>query len=138
MSLKTLTYTSLARLDINDTDLRDILTDARDLNAIDGITGMLIFNGTRFLQMLEGSPKAIDDLVERLRRDRRHSSLEIREDRPIDVPSFAGWSMELVKVQSKHFEARETIAERLPTTMSAQVRQHVLTMTDAISGTVSL
>jgi len=67
LQLKTLTYTSRARLDLSAQDLADIHESARHLNALDGITGLLVFDGTRFLQIIEGSEEAIDDLVERLR-----------------------------------------------------------------------
>lgn len=65
MRLKTLTYTSRARLDFTPGDLAAIQQTARHLNALDGITGLLIFDGVRFLQIVEGSEEAIADLVER-------------------------------------------------------------------------
>ena len=109
MALKSLTYTSLARLDLTARDIEAIHRTARDVNSIEGITGLLIFNGTHFLQIVEGSPLAIDDLVERLRRDPRHSGIEIRDQRSIDERSFPDWSMELVRVSAGYFEARDTV-----------------------------
>lgn len=137
MMFKSLTYTSLARLDLTVDDLEAIHRTARECNAIDGISGLLIFNGTHFLQIVEGSPAAIDDLVERLRRDPRHSGFEIREVHDSDHRSFPDWSMELVRVSASYFEARETIAERLPDDVPEAVRNRVLRMTEAISGTVT-
>ena len=138
MDLTSLTYTSLARLDLQTSDLEDIHRSARELNALDGITGLLIFNGTHFLQIVEGSPLAIDDLVERLRRDPRHSGIEIRDQRGIDERSFPDWSMELVRVSAGYFEAKDTVSDRLPETVSEPVRERVIQMTEAISGTVRL
>ena len=54
MALTSLTYTSLARLDLQSSDLEEIHRSARELNALDGITGLLVFNGTHFLQIIEG------------------------------------------------------------------------------------
>ena len=88
MSLKSLTYTSLGRLDLAATDIEAIHHTARELNALDGVTGLLIFNGTHFLQIIEGAPDAIDELVERLRRDQRHSGLEIRDQNEVEQRSF--------------------------------------------------
>ena len=138
MPLKTLTYTSLARLDLHDGDLLDILAVARDLNALDGISGLLVFNGTHFLQVLEGSPDALDDLLERLRRDPRHSGLEVREEKPIEERSFPDWSMQLVKVTSNFFAARDTLAGQLPAGLSDRVKQHILAVTELISGDVDV
>ena len=137
MSLKSLTYTSLARLDLTADDLEAIHRTAREVNALEGITGLLIFNGTHFLQIVEGSPRAIDDLIERLRRDTRHHHLEIRESREVEERSFPDWSMELVRVSASYFEARDTVSDRLPLGVSEPVRDRVFKMTEAISGTVA-
>jgi hypothetical protein len=138
MDFKSLTYTSLARLDLTSDDLTAIHRTARELNALDGISGLLVFNGTHFLQIIEGGERAIDDLVERLRRDPRHNGFEVRDQRMVEERSFSDWSMELVRVSSDNFEARETISERLPQTISPEVRERLVTMTEKISGTVSL
>ena len=137
MSFKTLTYTSLAALDLTADDLEAIHRTARELNAIDGITGMLVFNGTHFLQIIEGAPQAVDELVERLRRDRRHSGLEVRDERAVEERSFPEWSMELVRVSASYFEAKETVADKLPERLAEPLRERVLQMTETISGTVS-
>lgn len=133
MHLTSLTYTSLARLDLQPSDLEDIHRMARELNAIDGITGLLVFNGTHFLQIVEGAQSAVDDLVERLRRDSRHSGFEVRDQHRIDARSFPGWSMELVRVSSSYFEAQETIADRLPRGIPEAIKMRLLRMTELIS-----
>jgi hypothetical protein len=133
MKLTSVTYTSLARLDLQAFDLEDIHRSARDRNALDGITGLLVFNGTHFLQIIEGAESAIDDLVERLRQDRRHSGFEIRDQRKIEARSFPDWSMELVRVNASYFEARETIADRLPDTVPEAIKARLFRMTELIS-----
>jgi hypothetical protein len=137
MSLKSLTYTSLARLDLDAGDLEAIHRTAREVNALEGITGLLIFNGTHFLQIIEGSPEAIDDLVERLRRDPRHNGFEIRDERAMEQRSFPDWSMELVRVSASYFAAKDTVSDRLPDATAPDVRGRVVRMTEAISGTVA-
>jgi hypothetical protein len=137
MSLKSLTYTSLARLDLQASDLEAIHRTAREVNALEGITGLLIFNGTHFLQIVEGAPNAIDDLVERLRRDPRHHGFEIRDQREIEQRNFPDWSMEMVRVSASYFEAKDTVSERLPDGTASEVRDRVIRMTEAISGTVA-
>jgi hypothetical protein len=133
MSLTSVTYTSLARIDLQTSDLENIHTTARELNAIDGITGLLVFNGTHFLQIIEGEGSAIDDLVERLRRDPRHNGFEIRDRRRIEKPSFPEWSMELVRVNASYFQARDTIVERLPDSVPEVIQARLFRMTELIS-----
>ncbi|MFL6734320.1 MAG: BLUF domain-containing protein [Sphingomicrobium sp.] len=138
MQLKSLTYTSLASLDLDMSDLEAIYGSARHLNALDGITGLLVFNGNRFLQIIEGSEQAIDDLIERLRRDRRHSGLEIRDQRDIEERAFPGWSMELVRVSTDYSEAKEAVSGRLPDAVPPLIRERLLAMTESISGNVDM
>lgn len=136
MDLKSLAYTSLASLDLASDDLEAIHQTALKLNALDGLSGILVFNGTRFLQIVEGAEVAIDQLVDRLRRDRRHSALEIRAESKIESRSFPSWSMELVKVSSSYFKAKETISARIPGTVNEGTPERLLRMTEGISQTV--
>ena len=133
MDFTSLTYTSLARLDLQSSDLENIHRSARELNSLDGITGLLVFNGTHFLQIIEGSHDAIEDLLERLRRDPRHTGLEVRDERKVRARSFPDWSMELVRVNASYFKARDTIADRLPDTVPEAIRLRLFRMTELIS-----
>ena len=133
MDLTSLTYTSLARLDLRTSDLEAIHRAARDQNASAGITGLLVFNGTHFLQIVEGAHRAIDSLLEKLRRDPRHSGLEVRDERKIKARSFPDWSMELVRVKAGYFEARETISDRLPESVPEEIQLRLFRMTELIS-----
>ena len=133
MDLRSLTYTSLASLDLTADDLQAIHRTAREVNALEGITGLLIFNGTHFLQIVEGTHDALDDLLVRLRRDPRHSGLEVRDERKIKARSFPDWSMELVRVKAGYFEARETITDRLPDTVPEEIQLRLFRMTELIS-----
>lgn len=133
MNLTSVTYTSLARLDLEASDLEAIHRTAREQNALDGITGLLVFNGTHFLQIIEGTEGAIEDLVAKLRRDPRHTGFEVRDQRKVDRRSFPGWSMELVRVEAGYFEARETIAGLLPESVPEAIRARLFRMTELIS-----
>ena len=133
MSFTTVTYTSLGRLDLQEADLEDIHRSAREQNALDGVTGLLVFNGTHFLQIIEGSEQAIEELVERLRMDPRHTGFEIRDRRKVEGRSFPDWSMELVRVKASYFEARDTIADRIPDSVPEAIQARLFRMTELIS-----
>jgi hypothetical protein len=136
--LKSLTYTSLASLDLAEEDVEAILRTARAANALDGITGLLVFNGTHFMQVVEGAPHAIDDLIDRLRRDRRHSGLEVRDEREIAERFFPHWTMELVRVKSRNYEAIEALRTALPHDLPPVVGDRLMAMTSSLSGNVQL
>jgi len=94
---------------------------------------LLVFNGTHFLQIIEGSESAIEDLIERLRKDPRHTGFEIRDRRKVDARSFPDWSMELVRVKASYFEARDTIADRIPEDVPEAIKARLFRMTELIS-----
>jgi hypothetical protein len=138
MHFKCVTYTSLAALDLDEDQLRSIHGSAVALNGIDGISGLLLFNGTHFLQWIEGPPTAIDELIERLRRDPRHSGFEIRDERMSDERLFGDWSMRLVRVRSTFLLAQDDVAPQLPETLPDQIRMRIMRMVERISDDVEL
>lgn len=132
-SMKSLIYVSRAAPGLKPDDLDRIHHSAINLNALDGITGLLVYNGTHFLQIVEGTPDAIDDLLERLRRDPRHNDLNVRDEAIVTSASFPDWSMNLVKVSAGRFEACEDMAECLPDSVTSSVRTKMLDALTAIS-----
>lgn len=98
MDLLSLTYTSRAVDGLSAGDVDAIHQAALTYNPLDGVTGMLVFNGDSFLQMIEGAESAIDDLLGRLRRDKRHHSIEVRDRRSIEGRFFPNWTMHRLDV----------------------------------------
>lgn len=58
-----------------------------------GITGAIVHDRGRFLQVMEGESAAIDTLVAALARDPRHRDMTKLVRAPIRERTFAGWSM---------------------------------------------
>ena len=133
MILTSVTYTSLAQPDLKSSDLEEIHRSARESNARDEITGLLVYNGTHFLQVVEGAEEPVAKLIERLREDPRHKGFEVRDKRRIDGRSFPDWPMELLRVTPGFFQARDAIADTLPTTVPEAIRARLLRMTELIS-----
>ena len=75
------------------TDLADILTSAQQLNAIDGITGLLYADGARFLQVIEGPEESIALTYARIVADTRHFDIVKEVDRVIEEREFGDWTM---------------------------------------------
>ena len=74
-------------------NLPSILTVARRNNDANGITGLLMFNGKRFLQVLEGPVDAVEQTFERIRSDPRHRAQVVLTRRIVEQREFGGWSM---------------------------------------------
>jgi hypothetical protein len=88
-----LVYASAAAPGFGLTDLEEILKVAREHNSRAGVTGMLLFEGTSFLQVLEGPIGVLDPLMERIRLDPRHDGAVLLLREPIDERSFNDWTM---------------------------------------------
>ncbi|WP_066273404.1 BLUF domain-containing protein [Hydrogenophaga palleronii] len=93
-SLSTFFYHSRAVPGLPHTGLSQIIHTARSFNAAHGITGMLVFDGERFCQFIEGPPHAINSLVPRLRIDARHTDFtEIDSPASATQRLYPTWSM---------------------------------------------
>lgn len=88
-----LIYISSARRDIRTEDCTAILSAARTNNAREGVTGMLLFNSRRFLQVLEGDEHRVRALYERIRRDPRHAAIVLLSEKAVPDREFGEWAM---------------------------------------------
>lgn len=71
----------------------EIAAKARVFNESQNITGLLIFDGMRFCQQLEGERKPVMALIERIRQDPRHHSVEVLHHAPLAERRFRRFSL---------------------------------------------
>ncbi|MES2400551.1 MAG: BLUF domain-containing protein [Pseudomonadota bacterium] len=71
----------------------DIAAKARVFNESQNITGLLIFDGMRFCQQLEGERKPVMALLERIRQDPRHTNVEVLHHAPLAERRFRRFSL---------------------------------------------
>jgi hypothetical protein len=71
----------------------DIAVKARQANAERDITGLLIFDGMRFCQQLEGGQKQVLALLERIREDNRHINLQVLHHGELTARRFRRFSL---------------------------------------------
>lgn len=92
--MKSVLYVSRARLGLLDSegDLSRLVAAARERNLALAVTGMLVYTGDHFAQLVEGPQDAIDAIMASIRRDPRHHSL-CEYEKPIAKRSFGAWSL---------------------------------------------
>jgi len=90
-----LVYASRGVRPLTEPDLQALLDQARGNNVRLGISGVLIYGGERFVQVLEGTDEAVHEVFSRIATDRRHYAVRILADEPIAVRVFGEWSMGL-------------------------------------------
>lgn len=70
----------------------DIDPAAKAKNRLLGVTGLLYYTGTHFLQVLEGPDNHIDELMATILQDPRHKNLNVVFEDAISSRSIADWS----------------------------------------------
>jgi hypothetical protein len=78
---------------MEETELADMLLSARVRNAASGVTGMLVYAGGNFMQVLEGPPLEVRRTLTRIRRDPRHTGLIVLLETEVSERYFPQWSM---------------------------------------------
>ena len=91
--MRSLVYASRAVQPFSDDDLVHLLDSARRRNAAHGVTGMLVYAASSFLQHVEGEDSSVEVIWDRIRLDPRHIDLRVLQDGPVREPQFAEWSM---------------------------------------------
>ncbi|MEI6559408.1 MAG: BLUF domain-containing protein [Rhodospirillaceae bacterium] len=81
---------------IGDVAIEAILDKSRANNQLDNITGVLIYNGSYFLQCLEGSRSNVSRRFIAIANDSRHKDIEIIDLSPISERRFPQWTMQYV------------------------------------------
>jgi len=88
-----LMYASRATAPVRPETLNAILKRSTQHNPVLGVTGVLCFSGTVFLQVLEGGRAAVSQLYNRIAQDARHRDVVLLSYDEIAERSFAGWAM---------------------------------------------
>lgn len=113
MSIQHLAYLSRASADVGDTDVQRILEQSRRNNPARRITGHLQCHGGHFFQVLEGPENALDQLLDTLGRDARHTDLCVLYREPLDRRNFANWSMGYGPSLRREDQASEAVLDKL-------------------------
>ncbi|WP_421784974.1 BLUF domain-containing protein [Hyphobacterium sp.] len=88
-----LIYISTAKSGVTKKDVENILATARRVNAERGITGMLLYDSTSFMQLLEGPQDNVSKTFDEICRDGRHHNVVLIM-RQTGVPrQFPNWTM---------------------------------------------
>jgi hypothetical protein len=108
MALYRLIYVSQAIAGLEYPDLVEILEKSEHNNKKVGITGMLSFGDSMFLQVLEGSRRVISQTYNRILLDKRHVNAELIDFSEIEHRDFSLWSMRVVQF-GNNAEVRDVI-----------------------------
>ena len=98
--MRQIIYISTATKQVDDAEVDAILRASRLNNAAAGVSGLLLYNGHRFLQALEGEVAMVDRTYQRIKQDPRHRAVVLLSARDIDTRAFGDWAMAAQRVRS--------------------------------------
>ena len=107
MQMVRLIYVSRMTEECDILAIQQILDVARKKNQALGITGVLCYDPSFFLQCLEGSRTAVNELYADIQQDGRHRDVVLLEYCDAEQRLFAGWSMAFLKTQDASREVLE-------------------------------
>ena len=88
-----LAYVSAARTTMSEDEIVEILVLSRANNARIGVTGALLHNKGRFVQILEGEEEQVLRLYRTISRDPRHQGIYELSRETITTRQFPEWTM---------------------------------------------
>lgn len=98
-------YASASATKMSTSELTEILRLAREKNEKQDISGMLVYHGGSFLQVLEGPETAVNALFAKIEKDPRHGEINVLYRDTIPEKEFEDWSMGYIDVAGEAAQA---------------------------------
>jgi hypothetical protein len=92
--MRIIIYISRAKHRFTASDLAELRDLAAARNCSLNITGLLMFDGTRFIQALEGDAAAVQAVMDRIANDSRHDNISYFKPIETDRRQFNSWRTE--------------------------------------------
>ncbi len=95
-------YVSTVSNELEKEEIEGILNNSKDWNNENGITGLLLFSGGNFFQIIEGEKNKICDLFEDIKLDKRHHNVTQFYGKVIYKEAYDGYDSDFVSEESNY------------------------------------
>lgn len=123
--IKQCVYISTA-LGLSREEVDAILSACARNNAEQQITGLLLYNGRNFLQLLEGEEGALDDLMTAIEADPRHAGVLVMHKGEVAKRDCPDWAMKRISISEAIEVRQQRLEEDLPVSVDPAIRELVL------------
>jgi hypothetical protein len=89
-------YISHASLRVTLEDLTELCRSSSLHNESSRVSGLLVYDGKRFMQVIEGDITSIRPLMDRIAADRRHKKIDYLADESLAARQFGTWALACV------------------------------------------
>ena len=118
-------YVSTAE-QLSQDDVAAILASCQRNNARWGVTGLLLYNGRNFLQLVEGSGDDLERVMRRIELDSRHHGISRLYDEPVSERACPDWLMKRIALGDSGKARRERLEAELPAMLDPHLRRMIL------------
>lgn len=125
--MKRIKYVSRFAHPMSEQEIRDLVERAAARNAERDITGILMTTGEIFFQVLEGPAEPVEEILESIRNDSRHTDLLLlsHED-SVEHRIFPKWSMKRMDLGPQSAARLEPVREILEAVVDLRFRAEKL------------
>ncbi|MFN2099344.1 BLUF domain-containing protein [Altererythrobacter sp. MF3-039] len=120
--LREIVYISTAK-DMDLSAVEEILESSQRSNRQRNVTGLLLYNGRNFLQLLEGDVEDLSEVMQRIENDPRHTGFSVLEDITISERACPDWSMRHIRLAADAPERRTALDAELPRQLDPNLRR---------------
>lgn len=96
MPQRRITYVSRVQRRLSEVDIQELWGVALVANRRLDLSGVLVYTGQHFFQVIEGAPHAVEELMQAIRVDARHADLRVLCDELTPLRRFAQWHSAVV------------------------------------------
>ncbi|KWV91411.1 BLUF domain-containing protein [Erythrobacter sp. YT30] len=107
-------------------EVESILQTSARNNPEKGITGLLLYNGRNFLQLLEGEEAELISLMVRITHDPRHTGISVLDRRTIDDRACPNWAMKRVLIAQSIEDRKKMLDRDLPKGLDNETRRIIM------------
>lgn len=112
--------------DLGRDEVDAILDSSSRNNPERGITGLLLYNGRNFLQLLEGEESTLVSLMTRIAHDPRHSGISMLGRKEIDERTCPDWAMRRIYLADSIADRKGNLDRDLPESLDAETRRLIM------------
>jgi hypothetical protein len=111
---------------IGQSEIDAILSACQRNNQERNVTGLLLYNGRNFLQLLEGEVEDLSWVMRKIEADPRHSGVLIIEDITVNERACPDWLMRHIRIADEVGERRAKLDSELPANLDSSLRRVIL------------
>lgn len=107
-------------------DVDAILETCAKNNVPHGVTGLLLYNGRNFLQLLEGEQADLDRLMASIEVDPRHAGVAVLHKGEVEARVCPDWAMKRIAIADAIDVRRQGLEQDMPEGIDPNIRKIIL------------